>query len=77
MMHGHTYIKFCRILYKFTQRAKPNRIIGDLDKQRPHKWSSAVQIIACFYDSSLWGYGIVGDKVRDWSAKNDIKSFRV
>jgi len=35
---------FCRILDKFTGRAKPIRDIGDPDKQCPDKWSSTVHI---------------------------------
>jgi hypothetical protein len=36
---------FCRTLDKFTQRAKPIRITGDPNNQRPDKWSSAVHKI--------------------------------
>jgi len=36
--------KFCRIRDKFTRRAKPIRIIGCPDTQRPDKWSSTVPI---------------------------------
>ena len=32
---------FCRILDKFFRRAKPIRIIGDYDNQRPNQWSSS------------------------------------
>jgi hypothetical protein len=32
----------CRILLKFTQKAKPVRITGCLDNQRPDKWSYTV-----------------------------------
>jgi len=32
-----------RILDKFTRRAKPIRIIGDPDNQRPDKWSFSVR----------------------------------
>ena len=35
---------FVEFSTKFTRRAKPNRIIGDLDHQRPDKWSSAVHL---------------------------------
>jgi hypothetical protein len=36
---------FCRTLDKFTQRAKPIRITGDPNNQRPDKWSSTVHNI--------------------------------
>jgi hypothetical protein len=34
--------QFCRIVDRFSRRAKPTRIIDDPDNQRPDKWSSAV-----------------------------------
>jgi hypothetical protein len=35
-------IKFCGTLDNFTRRAKPTRMFGDTENQRPDKWSSSV-----------------------------------
>ena len=40
-------ISFCRILDKFTRRAKAIRKIGDPDNQLPDKWSSTVYVCVC------------------------------
>jgi hypothetical protein len=44
---GEKYLSHKEMQYNYsmnmhTGRAKPNRIIGDSDNQRPDKWSSAV-----------------------------------
>jgi hypothetical protein len=41
-MHGPGNIKLVRILFKFTRRDKPIRIIGDSDNQLLDKWSFTV-----------------------------------
>ena len=62
---------FCRLLDKLTRRAKPIRIIGDPDNQRPVNWNCAVlsqmqENSINDYDRSQFVISVVGGQGDYW-----------